>query len=658
MSVTISSPRWILHPGGSFDLETPCLALRGAYPAVDRSPLHPVAVEVTPTAEGGRAVYRLEDGARLVLHLGRDAQGLFAAARLENRPTAPHWVHPLHGAQLTGVDRLLRTGIGFSGPTNVVGLAGRREPFSFESYLVTGLIAASGATLALGCYSHADFLQQTEIHNRVHRINFRNREVAGVDCYVESGFSTERIAIGPGGLELPALRVVYTGTCLSACRELARQIGRENHARVGRPSYHWCSWYHRASHLTIEELIQFLDGAQRLGEPLMAVQIDDGYAAAEGDWLLPNAKWPGGLERAFDEIRRRGYRPGIWIAPYMVERRSRLFSEHPDWMLHDLDGRPIVTWKRYDGSHHSEEFYILDSSHPEAFAYLRHVFATFRQWGCQFYKTDFVEWGFKDSTTVRRHSPGKTSAQYHDDVARMIRQTIGEEAGWLGCIAYFAPYLGLVDAMRVSSDTGHVWRTSPEHNENGPEGGVANVVAETYHTLYFNNLFWQNDPDALILRDYHTELTSPEVEALALFCGLTGVVINTSDRFHEMTPERLNLWRFIRPQSEPWEVDLPGFDERRPLYTAVRTYPALGTWAAVVLNPTSKRQVEIVRLRDWCGLESAACFRWGPGRCEPLGETRTLAIELEPHTALLYYISPHGTPPPPELTVGGYSWPR
>ncbi|MGE5557992.1 MAG: hypothetical protein ACM3WV_05195 [Bacillota bacterium] len=54
----------------------------------------------------------------------------------------------------------------------------------------------------------------------------------------------------------------------------------------------------------------------------------------------------------------------------------------------------------------------MDTSHPEAFAYLRHVFRTLRKWGAVFYKIDFLDWGFKDSTKVKRHAPGKTSMQY------------------------------------------------------------------------------------------------------------------------------------------------------------------------------------------------------------------------------------------------------
>ena len=40
-----------------------------------------------------------------------------------------------------------------------------------------------------------------------------------------------------------------------------------------------------------------------------------------------------GLKGAADAIKAAGYEPGIWIGPFMVGEESKLFKEHPDWML-------------------------------------------------------------------------------------------------------------------------------------------------------------------------------------------------------------------------------------------------------------------------------------------------------------------------------------
>ena len=42
--------------------------------------------------------------------------------------------------------------------------------------------------------------------------------------------------------------------------------------------------------------------------------------------------------------------------------------------------------------------------------------------------------------------------EYVRDVLDMIREEIGEESFWLGCIAPYAPFIGLADAMRIAAD--------------------------------------------------------------------------------------------------------------------------------------------------------------------------------------------------------------
>ena len=45
-------------------------------------------------------------------------------------------------------------------------------------------------------------------------------------------------------------------------------------------------------------------------------------------------KLPGGLESLVPEIQALGMKFGIWIEPEMVNEDSRLYREHPDWVLH------------------------------------------------------------------------------------------------------------------------------------------------------------------------------------------------------------------------------------------------------------------------------------------------------------------------------------
>ena len=50
------------------------------------------------------------------------------------------------------------------------------------------------------------------------------------------------------------------------------------------------------------------------------VQLDDGYQAKVGDWLSVNWKFPAGLKDLAQRIRKDGIVPGIWTAPFIVQR--------------------------------------------------------------------------------------------------------------------------------------------------------------------------------------------------------------------------------------------------------------------------------------------------------------------------------------------------
>ena len=127
-------------------------------------------------------------------------------------------------------------------------------------------------------------------------------------------------------------------------------------------------------------------------------QIDDGFTPEMGDWLEVKPQFPRGMKPLMEDIRSAGLLPGLWIAPFMVGNRSHLFHDHPDWVVKDRQtGKPLVQMHFYGEFRwhkRSEEYYILDTTHPDAFDYLRNVFHSWRyEWSCEYFKTDFMHFG-------------------------------------------------------------------------------------------------------------------------------------------------------------------------------------------------------------------------------------------------------------------------
>jgi len=330
----------------------------------------------------------------------------------------------------------------------------------------------------------------------------------------------------------------------------------------------------------------------------------------------------------------------------MVSSQSKLYKEHPDWVLHDVNGKPMLESKGkpiIDNKSNYEERYFLDTSNPDAFEYLRQECRTFRSLGATFYKIDFMDWGFKDSTEVKRHTPGKTSVQYFVDVLAMIRQEIGADAYWIDCISPLAPSIGYVDALRVAYDSDTRW---------SPESNVQNMIAETYAGQYFNDVFWHNDTDVVYLRA-EPGLSDEEVLSIAYWDGLVGGVIATSERFHKLRPDRLALWRFIQPAEKQITAVFPFWYGDRKLLVAVRAYPDGKSWAVLVLNPTGGTVKESFELKQVIGKENAYCFEWGIGMNKPLGNMSSLSQELKPHHSVLYYISTENAAPAANLGLAG-----
>jgi alpha-galactosidase len=330
---------------------------------------------------------------------------------------------------------------------------------------------------------------------------------------------------------LEPLTVLDGGAAGDLLEAYARLVKRANRVTVNPWNpVGWCSWYHYFGRLGWPDVLENLDAAaaDRRAFPFDVFQVDDGYEAEIGDWLSAKPGYPdlGGLAGAIKEKR---FRAGIWAAPFSAAETSRLFAEHPEWMVSE-EGRPKPCYRGW-----GRTIYALDTTHPDVKCWLDATFRTLRKAGFTYLKIDFL---FAAAMAGARRK-SVTPIQAYREGLRVVRRAAGRDFV-LGCGAPLLPSVGLVDGMRIGEDTAPYWKTKPSGFQ-GPNAYFA--LKNALMRQFMHRAFWLNDPDCLLVRDREIELTRNERELYALAAGALDNMIVDSDRLSLLGPGERELLR-------------------------------------------------------------------------------------------------------------------
>lgn len=622
--------KYSLNENGTFDIIGKSIQVKNCYPAIDNRSLKPLTVKVLKKPD--RIQYKLTEG---IVELAFTTEGKAVAIKTSiTGKIVCDFFSVLKDAEVSGGDRIYRTSSQILGNGGIKNWPKDKSDNS-SCAMLTGLIPDSGSTLIISSRDFHKFLSYTNIYPTAHN---NGKKI------LDEGFSTEKVPTNT----LPSVYFTENPSAYEGMRNEAEAIASTMGVNLQQPpSYHWGSWYYAYYHLTNNMLSDYLKGFESVNPriPVQTIQIDAGYHPHAGDWLEPSDKFPNGIEQAVKDILKNNYKAGIWIGPYMVGNKSKVYLEHPDWILRRTDGSPIINLAYYEEDRlwgaMDEEIYTLDTSNPEVMEYLRKVFRTFRKMGITFFKTDFMLFGAQASSDVKRFQPGKTSIEYQRDLFDMIRKEIGPESFWLGCIAPFAPMIGYADGMRISADIKPNWK-----------GGFT-MFEETKGNQHINNIWWQNDPDALILRTKYSHLNEEEVKSMALWVGMSGGMVNTSDLFHELPEQRRELFRFIQPDTSKTTATFLEIQKSPNLEVMVKKYLPGKSWAVLFTNRGEEAVNESFQIKDLTGVLSATSYQWGPEISKPLGEKEKIEIKLEPHSSILFYLSTDKSSPEKRKLNGG-----
>lgn len=299
----------------------------------------------------------------------------------------------------------------------------------------------------------------------------------------------------------------------------------------------WTSWYNYYNKISETIIEDNLNAFAERDIPIDIFQIDDGWQTRIGDWLSTKPTFPNGMKSVAHKIHQKGFKAGLWLAPFIVEPKSRIFQEKKDWILRGLDGKPLAVGY---AAHWSGRFYALDFYNKEVQEYLTGVFHTVLQtWDFDMVKLDFLY------AVAALPRPNKTRGQVMSDALHFLRRLVGDKI-LLGCGVPLGSAFGLVDYCRIGADIHLSW----EHKllkflKNRERVSTIVALRTVLSRWQLNGRAFLNDPDVFILREKKHQLTENQQDTILIINTLLGDMLFTSDYLGDYTEGSLRKFQSI-----------------------------------------------------------------------------------------------------------------
>ena len=307
----------------------------------------------------------------------------------------------------------------------------------------------------------------------------------------------------------------------------------------------FCTWYYYGLTVTYDDVMTNLRIMEEKKLPFDVFQVDEGWEIVLGEWE-PNAKFPVPMKQVAEQIKAAGYRPGIWTSPFVAHETATVWKQHPEWILRDKNGEPCLF------PMNDTVYYIFDITNSATWDYFYELYRKLTyEWGYTYHKLDFT-----------RAAVIIPDAKYYDDTitltesyvqaVKAIRRGMGEESYFLMCGGLYDPIIGIVDAQRTGSDVLSMWSSNINK-----DGKTAPYTIKQSILRYYMNSWWNNDPDALMVRKNEVMernlrltyglLNDDEVKTSVINQFIGGGIICSTEPLDKIDDERLYELRRIMP---------------------------------------------------------------------------------------------------------------
>lgn len=353
------------------------------------------------------------------------------------------------------------------------------------------LIKMYQADLFIGAVTTADQFAQI----------FIKKEGLGTRIRVTSQY--DGLIVNPGQVVFSEKIFFGIGDQKKIEKEFALCLAKNMHVKkVSEPIRAMCnSYYWNANNISDEIINNELTAIENLPGHLNLdyFELDAGYTRYFGDWLDYKDRFPNGLEKIVDRIKRLGYKPAIWISPFSISPATKLHDHHASWLLKGdhkkhFEGR----WTSpVDAISNDIDLEVLDPTNDEVKGYLKMVLTHFMDLGFELFNTDFMY----PVCLSEKFSKPVTRAQALREGVQLIRDTVGN-LKLKSCITQLSPMVGLIDYVRTGIDTLNPFVCAiPVVDKMVNNFMLEKNIQESELRLFLNGIVWNADPDMLIFRD-------------------------------------------------------------------------------------------------------------------------------------------------------------
>lgn len=303
-------------------------------------------------------------------------------------------------------------------------------------------------------------------------------------------------------------------------------------------------------------------------------------------------QFPKGMKRLADDIRKLGFIPGLWTAPFGTGSEE-FYNEHKDWFLHDSEGRPISCWNGR---------FTLDPTVPEAREHIKEIHRiASREWGYGYFKVDGMS-GRNQGYCAHLYERPEIRACFHDPSCpnpfelclKAIREGIGEDRYLLACQGHSTgPESTYADASRLGADIVH-----PDMPVVWPN--VMNQARCFLNQAFAHNITMICDPDTLLVKDLSVE----EARVSATIIALPGQLTFFGDKLAGLDDGRMKILQQTLPPARVRPVSLYPYFDMIPVWNLGVDNGKMQSYNVVALFNWSDSEAEISADARELGIEA------------------------------------------------------